>query len=292
VRQGTSAKTKHKSTETSLEAAQPCPLAALKLPILELVDAEVVLAPTENLGQIIKNGCGRAITTQSAEFAKVKQLFTAIDFTETKLGQAALMRDIVQPPTTLAEIKQRREAIRELKHDPELRKQVEECLANLKKRSIGGEPLEETALRALAPDLADISALNLSAVGTFLEAARTKLNPSSLLPRRAAALGKLLSGFDKKEIDPNSMLLKELVGSIGAALKSGDSDLYNGKAIVRLDRLRHENPIDSRKNTPWYVPALAFSKALIEPVIMISLVSMIANKLLPPLQPLSFATNI
>ena len=239
-------------------------LGGLRAPTLHLFTAETLLAPNEGPNRLIELGCSEVLTKKSAAFGRVEELFEKINFTRSKLGAAALMRDILEPPTTLSEIQSRREAIRELKENTELRSKLEECLGNLQKNFYGKTTLESTALRVLAPNLADTSSANLSFFGGIVEKSRTKLNQYYVVARRASSLGKLLRSFSNINAEPNSALLRELLRPIENALQSVDRELYDGKGLVRFDRLGKANPVDSRCNTPWYVPALSISKATFE----------------------------
>jgi ABC-type ATPase involved in cell division len=237
---------------------------------------------------------GGALSVETARFTQAERLFKTIDFTKTKLGSAALLRDILHPPNTLEEIKLRRSAIQELRENKELRGSLEKALNQIQQRFLRGMSVEDTALLALAPDLSDRSVINLTMIGSIAENIRGQLNSSGQMPRRVAAIGKLLRSFAPIK-DSNSTRINELINTISGALQSDDSKLYDGQAVLKLipskqpnlekSRASPEpiqtNPIESKRNTPWYVPALNLSSSLINPDILLSMCATVCAFALP-----------
>jgi hypothetical protein len=140
--------------------------------------------------ELVRLTKGPTLNPESAEFGQLAKLHEHLDSTSTRLGSAALLRDILHPPNTLAEIDARRAAIKELQENFALRTSLATALKSTQKTFLRGKSVEETALLTLAPDLADTSKKNLGFFGTIGERIRTYLNTHNDMPRRVSSLGK------------------------------------------------------------------------------------------------------
>ena len=197
-----------------------------------------------------------SLTAASAEFGQLGELHRKIDFTSTKIGSAALLRDILHPPNNLAGVEERRAAIRELQQNPEIRVWVETALQATQSKFLRGMSIEECALLTLASDVADDSRAKLGFIDSIPDRLLKLLNPNRDMPARLKAFGKLLRTMDQCPT-PESPLLRTALGTIKEALASPDRELLDGKAVIRM------KSIDSRQKTPWYVPSFRMNGSLL-----------------------------
>ncbi len=206
--------------------------------------------------ELVRLTRGPTLNPESAEFAQLTKLHQHLDSTITRLGSAALLRDMLHPPNTLAEVEARRSAIRELQENYALRTSLVAALKSTQKTFLRGKTVEETALLTLAPDLADTSKKNLGFLGTIGEKIRAYLNAQNDMPRRVSSLGKLLRTIEGCP-RPESPLLQRAFDDVRTALSSPDRELLDGKAVVGL------RSIGAHASTPWYKPTFRLTGRLL-----------------------------
>lgn len=98
------------------------------LPLHRQFSGSAVLNNSGEREQLIQEAPTTVLSKDSPVFGKLALLHSLIDCTITRLGSAALMRDIVQSPTDIDVIMQRRAAILELRSNPDLRDSLERAL--------------------------------------------------------------------------------------------------------------------------------------------------------------------
>lgn len=238
-------------SEVTSSGADTRPLSSLKVPsspepLHQQFPGRAILDPHKQR-EIVRLTKGPTLNPESARFGQLSKLHGHLDSTTTSLGSAALLRDILHPPNTLAEVEARRAAIKELRENDTLRASLEEALKSTQKTFLRGKSVEETALLTLAPDLADTSRKNLGFFRTMGEKIRTWLNAGNDMPRRISSLGKLLRSIENCP-RPESPVLQLAFDDVKTALNSPEREILDGKAVVGL------GSVGTRPSTPWYKP--------------------------------------
>ena len=191
---------------------------------------------------------GPALSAVTARFARLDRLHRAVDYSVTKLGSAALLRDILQPPNDLQVIEARREAIQELRENKELRAFLERALTATKYTFFRGMSVEDTALHVLAPELADHSVKKLGVWGLIVRGIRVLWNPHYETCVRISAVGKLVRSLEGCP-SPSSPLLQEIIRELQGSLAHPLGKFLDGEAVVTT------SSIGTRSSVPWTKPA-------------------------------------
>ncbi len=201
--------------------------------------------------QIIRDAPTAVLSKDSPTFGKLALLHSLIDCTITRLGSAALMRDLVQPPTNIDVIMQRRAAILELRSNPSLRDSLERALTKTQDIYYMTYSTEEWALRIFSPDVADRSAERASFWRRQWLSLQSSLNHDRPLMSRFKALGVLLDIFQSLP-QASAQVLEKHLESLRSVSSSKDRDLLHGAVQKSVF-----GPIYSPKETPWYVPTFS-----------------------------------
>lgn len=198
--------------------------------------------------ELLSAAKGPTLSASTARFGRLDKLHKTIDHTITKIGSAALLRDILRPPNDVRAIEARREAIQELKENKELRSFLEQALTSTARKFFRGMSIEDTALTVLAPELADHSIKKLGFFGLLGRAGRVMLNTHYEMCFRISSLGKIVRSVEGCPT-PKSPLLRGIVGEIQQALTSPHVELLDGKAVATT------KSIEARGSVRWDTPA-------------------------------------
>jgi hypothetical protein len=201
-----------------------------------------------NFPKIIEHGVSSSVSPDARKYAHLQELHEAIDFTRTKLGSAALMCDIMRPPSELHEVQLRREAILELRSHGAFSQALTKALQKTQEVYFMTASMEDNTLRFFVPggggELTDtIGALDGLKLMLF-----ALLNSERPLMYRLKALGELLKQFKDLPL-PESPLLRQHVSTIQSILSSDESGLLHGRIC------RTWGSIDCRARVPWWKPA-------------------------------------
>lgn len=200
-----------------------------------------------HVSEMLKVAKGPTLSPNTARFARLDKLHRTIDCTITKIGSAALLRDILQPPNDLRVIEARREAIQELRENKELRAFLDRALAATKDPFFRGMSVEDTALHVLAPELADHSIKKLGFRGLLARGLRVMFNTHYETSVRISAVGKLVRSLEGCP-PPTSPLLQEIVGDLQTSLSGPLGKFLDGEAAVTV------RSIGTRASIPWKRP--------------------------------------
>lgn len=237
-----------------LDTAQPSLSSASfssPLPLHRQFSGSAVLNKAGEREQIIKDAPTIVLSKDSPSFGKLALLHSLIDCTITRLGSAALMRDLVQPPTDIDVIMQRRAAILELRSNADLRDSLERALKKTQEVYYMTYSTEEWALRIFTPDVADRSGEKSGFWRRQLLSLQSSFNQDRPLMSRFKALGVLLDIF--QSFPPASaQIIERHLESLRNVSSSKDQDLLHG--VVHKSVF---GPIYSPKETPWYVPTFS-----------------------------------
>lgn len=210
-----------------------------------------VLNNSGERAHIIEKAPTTILSKDSPAFGQLALLHSLIDCTITRLGSAALMRDLVQPPNSLDVILQRRAAILELRNNPTLRDSLERALKKTQDVYYMTYSTEEWALRIFTPDVADRSSEKAGFWQRQWLSLQSSLNDDRPLMSRFKALGVLLDIFHSFPTSSSPIIEKHLE-NLRNVSSSKDRDLLHG--VVQKSVF---GPIYSPKETPWYVPTFS-----------------------------------
>ncbi|MFM1846567.1 MAG: MutS domain, partial [Pseudomonadota bacterium] len=138
-----------------LRAPQGVPAPSCSPPLHALFSPHLILDISENHQNILTSAPSTVLSKDAGSYGKLIELHQQIDKTTTRLGSAALLRDILIPPASIEQILQRRAAIEELRENAELREEVRKALHSVHEVQYHGFSCEELALRFFVPDKAD-----------------------------------------------------------------------------------------------------------------------------------------
>lgn len=220
-------------------------------PLHKQFGAISVLNTSGERAQIIEKAPTTVLSKDAPTFGQLSLLHSLIDCTITRLGSSALMRDLVQPPTSLDVILQRRSGILELRSNPALRDSLEQALKKTQEMYYLTYSTEEWALRIFTPDVADRSGEKAGFWRRQWLSLQSSFNDERPLMSRFKALGVLLDIFQSLPT-ASTPIIERLLTSVRALSSSEDRDLLHG--AVRKSVF---GPIYSPKEAPWYVPTFS-----------------------------------
>jgi DNA mismatch repair protein MutS len=221
------------------------------LPLHKQFDGYAVLNHSGEQARIIKDAPTEVLSKDSPQFAKLGALHSLIDCTTTRLGSAALLRDLVRPPTSLDVIAQRRAAILELRNNTALREALERALKSTQDVSYMAYSTEEWALRVFTPEVADRSDEKIGFWKRAWIQFQQGLNSDRPTMIRLKALGDLLDLFNSLPSASSTMISNHL-SSLKAISASGDRDMLKGDV-----RKSFFGPIYTSAEAPWYEPTFS-----------------------------------
>lgn len=230
--------------------------------------------------EILKNASTKILSKPAAEQGQLGLLHSLIDCSITRLGSAALLRDLCEPPTNFDVINGRRAAIMELRENSALRESLERALKKTQEVFYTAYSTEEWALRVFTPNIADRSQQKTSLLQRILLRIKNHLNDEREMMTKVKALGKLIDLFTS--VAPaNSKTLTDHLSTLQTLNSSHYRELLHGH--VRKSVL---GPIYAPKEAPWYEPTFSahsgpfsFDKLALGPVTTLGLC--FANRYFP-----------
>lgn len=205
--------------------------------------ARILVDPRKHRKEMIAGANGASVSSTTAKFARLDKLHSMIDFAITKVGSAALLRDILSPPSDVKEIEARREAIQELKENTALREFLERGLQSNHRKFFSGMSVEDTALGTLAPELADRSVNNLGRFGLIHRMVRRMLNPQYEVATRISSLGAFVRSVEGCP-PPQSELLRGILADVRKSMTFRHSEFLDGRAVIT------QNSVETRASMP------------------------------------------
>lgn len=201
--------------------------------------------------EIVKKASTAALSQGSPELGQLSLLHSLIDTTITRLGSAALLRDITHPPTSLAVTMQRRAAIMELRDNTALRESLENALKKTQEIFYTAYSTEEWALRIFTPEVADRSEEKTSLVRRLWLGIQNFCNDERALMIKLKALGKLVDLFTALP-QATSQTITDHISNLRALASSDDGGILHGHVQRGVF-----GPLYAPGEAPWYEPTFA-----------------------------------
>lgn len=218
--------------------------------------AHTILGLEEDPQKMVATAPDTVLSKDTGTFGKLVELHAVIDRSTTRLGSAALLRDILAPPSTIEQVLHRRRAIEELRSNESLRDALEEALEAAREPTYHGFDSEELALRFFVPDKADRWAETASIVERTTDYIRNWFNLDRKTTVELKAFGTFLDPFTEIE-GVESPLLRDLVGTIRGVRRSGESTMLDGEVQRTL------RGVHSPGELPWYMPRICMNGGIV-----------------------------
>ena len=227
-----------------------------QIPLHATFGPSMILDVSDHRREIVEAAPTTVLSKDAGSFGKLIELHDEIDQTVTRLGSAALLRDILVPPSTIEQVSSRRAAIEELRTNNQLREALEEALERARDLDYHGFDREELALRFFVPDKADRWAETASIVERSKECVLEWLNLDRKITAELRAIGALLDQFTPID-GATSPLMRELLGAIRVVRSSPDSPLLDGAVRRSITGVHPPGAL------PWYIPRFYMSGGLL-----------------------------